>query len=219
MKNLKNTLKKIITGVALTAATVLPAQAQNSNIELMQTKDQSTSRVRPNLFYELPGDVKGYTFAEFYEDGGAYLAKSSLNKNLKGSLDAQLQVVNGSGFTDQAGLGVDYKIPTGDNTFAKVKALPVYVGFDGKRVQNKAVIGFYVDRKVYVPVLKDIHVVAFSEINLAAKDGPAWSYGEIHAQKSLDDFVVGLGLDLSHKDGLVPDPHVSVKLGYVFGQD
>ena len=101
---------------------------------------------------------------------------------------------------------------------ATVKAMPVYFGFDGKYVQSKAVLGFYFQQKVYVPILKDASVVAFGEINMAAKGGPTWSYGELHVQKSLEDFVIGIGADLRCDGKLVPHPELSVKLGYVFGQ-
>lgn len=214
---MKRLLKKAITTAAIAAATALPAKAQSS-LELMQTREEATTRLRPNLFYQLPGGVKGYTFGEFYRGSDAYVTRTNLTKELGESLDAKLQATTGAGFTGDAGLGLEYEIPAGDKTTAKVKALPVYVGFDGEYRDDKAVLGFYVDHKVYVPILKDMHVVAFGQIDVAAKGGPQWSYGELHAQKTLDDFVIGLGMDLRGDGDLAPDPKVSVKLGYVFGQ-
>lgn len=211
--------KKIMTGVlagALAAATI--AGKAQSNIELMQTADKTTSRVRPNLFYKLPGGIKGYTFIEFYEDGKNYYAKTGLTKKIAGSLDARADIIDMSFAKDQVGLGLEYKLPTGEKTFAKVKAMPVYFGMDGKYIQSKAVLGYYFEQKVYVPLIKDAKVVAFGEIDVAAKGGPKWSYGELHAQKSLDDFVLGIGVDLRSKGKLIPQPELSVKLGYVFGQ-
>lgn len=213
---MKRTLKKALTA-AIVAATALPAKAQSS-LELMQTREQATTRIRPNLLYQLPGCVNGYTFAEFYQGGDTYLAKTSLTKGLGESLDARLQATHGTGFTGDAGLGLEYEIPAGENTTAKVRALPVHLGFDGEPVDDKAVLGFYLDQKVYVPILKDMDVVAFGEINLGAEGGPQWSYAELHAQKTLDDFVIGLGMDLRGDGDLTPDPNVSVKLGYMFGQ-
>ncbi|MBW2982722.1 hypothetical protein KY327_00290 [Candidatus Woesearchaeota archaeon] len=214
---MKRQIKKAITTAAIAAATALPAKAQSS-LELMQTGEEATTRIRPNLFYQLPGGVKGYTFGEFYQGSDAYITKTDLTRELGESLDAKLQATTGAGFTGDVGLGLEYETPTGGKTTAKVKALPVYLGFDGKPVDDKAVLGFYVDHKVYVPLLKDMHVVAFGEVNVGAAGGPQWSYGELHAQKTLDDFVIGLGLDLRGKGDVTPDPKVSVKLGYVLGQ-
>jgi len=212
------TSKKILTAIlaGALAASTMTAKAQSS-VEVMQTSEKSTARVRPNLFYSLPFCVKGYTFIEFYEDGKSYYAKTGLTKKVAKDLDARVEVLDFSCATDQVGLGLEYKIPTKEGTFAKVKAMPIYFGFDGKYIQSKAIMGFYVEQKIYVPILKDAKVVAFGEINMAAKSGPTWSYGELHVQKSLDDFIVGLGCDLRCGGKITPHPELSIKLGYVFG--
>jgi hypothetical protein len=217
-KVIKMTSKKLLTAIlaGALAATTMTAKAQ-SNIELMQTTDKATSRVRPNLFYGLPFGVKGYTFIEFYEDGKSYYAKTGLTKKIKGGLDARVEVLDFSAATDKIGIGLEYKIPTKEETFAKVKVMPVYFGFDGKYAKPKVVMGFYFEQKIYVPILKDAKVVAFGEINIAAKGGPTWSYGELHVQKSLDDFILGIGTDLTCDGNITPHCGLSIKLGYMFG--
>jgi len=210
----KKALTTILAGVL--AATTMTGTAQSS-IERMQTTEKSTSRIRPHLFYDLPFGVKGYTFIEFYDDGSSYYAKTGLTKKITDHLDARVDVIDISSATDQIGLGLEYKIPTGEKTLAKVKAMPVYFGFDGKYVKSKAVMGFYYHQKIHVPILKDASVVAFGEIDLAKKGGPTWSYGELHVQKSLKDYVLGIGADLKSDGDITPHPELSIKLGYVFG--
>lgn len=214
----KQTLTSIIAGAALALTTLTGSAQTGIKIERMQTLEKETSRTRPTFTYSLPGDIKGMTFIEFYDTGKDYYAKTGLTKKITGKLDARTDILDMSWAKDQAGFGLEYTLQASDKAVAKVKAMPVYFGFDGKYIESKAVLGFYYQQKVYVPILKDAMVVALGEIDVAAKGGPKWSYGELHVQKTLDDFVIGIGADLRTKGKLLPQPELSVKLGYVFGQ-
>src|SRR6056297_3436131 len=111
MKNkLTNKIKNIAKTATLAAliATSSIAKGQ-SNVEAASMPNENgSSRARINLFYELPGDVKGYTFTDLYETG--YLSKSNLTKSLGNTnLSARSEVKLSNYFDNHAGIGLEYK--------------------------------------------------------------------------------------------------------------
>ncbi|MGM5480387.1 MAG: hypothetical protein ACQESC_02920 [Nanobdellota archaeon] len=215
-KTLKQRLAHTVGGLGLLILSSVPSLGQNNSIELVQTDSHKTSRVRPHAFYELPGCVKGYSFGEFYQDGQSYLIKSSLSRHIVGSLDAHAQLNHGSAFTDQAGIGLKYTLTASDNTVASVKLLPAYMDFTGSYVKDKVVAGFYVQQTADLPIVGELDVTALGEVNVGSLKSPQWCYGEAHVSKTIDDYTFAIGADFRGDGDFVPEPNLSVKLGYTF---
>jgi len=181
-----NKIKSIAIGILLALTGIFPiknANAQvNANLERINSFKQDCSYFRPNLSYNLPLEVKGFTFGEFYEkDKKDYLVKTSLDKEVYEDLGVKSQIVAGSNFDTKLGLGMSLNLPTPEKTSAKVYFLPVWKDKTGKNIENRSMLGY--SASAQLPL--EFKASTFGEINLNGKDGFEYAYGEIKLEKEL----------------------------------
>ncbi|PJE81837.1 hypothetical protein COU58_00735 [Candidatus Pacearchaeota archaeon CG10_big_fil_rev_8_21_14_0_10_32_42] len=178
--------------VLVTLASLIPLKntnAQvNANIEVIKSFKENSSYFRPNIFYNLPAEIKGHTFGEFYQNGDDYLLKTNLDKKVMGDAGLKAQIVSGSKFDTKLGLGVSANISSPDSVnpnkiTAKVYALPLWMDSNGKGIENRAILGDYLSGKLPL----GIKASTFGEINLSAKKGPEWGYGEVSLEKEISN--------------------------------
>lgn len=186
--------RSFLKGSALAAAMIAattPAMAGklpvSGSVEHFQSAEKDMSYQRGNFFYALPGNIKGYTFLEAYEDGSAF-AKTSLTRKLSESVSALtlMRHIN-EGFSD-AGIGLKYSVPFKENTNGKYASLaftPFWANADGHRVRNRAILGFAVG----MDIAPKVSIGTFAELNLNSKNGAEWGYGEAYAKYKVNDKV------------------------------
>ena len=179
-----NLLKTLVLAGAM-AFSGHAAKAQ-SNVEYIQNAKTETSRIRPNLFYNLPGDVSAYTFIEFYGDGENYYGKTTLNKKLGAGISARSEIKNSSFFKDNASLGFTYAIPTKELS-ASLKFLPVTANTEGD-INYPMNVGYFASKN-FGPV----NVCSFGEYNIGTK---SWGYGETYVGYKKGQFELAVGVDM-----------------------
>lgn len=134
--------------------------------------------LRPNLFYNLPGKIKGYTFLEFYNKGG-YFGKTILNRPFKNmTLEGEIKHINDS--YSKHGMGIGKKIQFTKDSFLKFKLLPLW--FDKAKLisDNTACYSFNVN------LPHKTHIGGFGEINLTNNLSNArWGYGELEVGRKM----------------------------------
>jgi hypothetical protein len=209
-------MKKIILFIILTGL-FYSSRAQN-NFEYVQTNSKECSRVRPNLYYELPITIKGYSFLELYTDGQNYLGQTFLAKNIKGIFGVEVHAYYSSFFEDYIGVGPMITFPTKDSTtILTLSFMPTFIGFKGKYQSNYMLGEIVFFREFNFPSLGTWRINSFGIINLAAKGGPLWEYGEFYLEKTLGSHLyLGAGTDLVCNSHWYPDLHWGLKLGYSF---
>ena len=218
---MKKGLLSLIGAGIITALILLPtnANAQDNNVkasvDVVRSENQPVSFIRPNVFYALPLGIKGYTFGEFYNEGNNYFSKTILEGKLDDNSAAGLvgHVVTGSGFNTQAGLGLNAVVPSPEGSFVKLSFLPIFADSKGRMVNNKAVGGYF--GSVNLPL--GINLSSFGEINLDAKGGPKWGYGEISLSKNITDkLAVAYNPLLKNQGKLNPRVEHAVRASYTF---
>ncbi len=190
-----------------------------NNIEYHETGNPETRKARLNLFYELPGNTKAYSFIEMDKTG--YFARTMANTpiNKKGT-GVKTEMKNSNKFKDHLGIGIEQKFKVaGVNT--AIKALPLWTNIEGY-MNNTVVVGVSVSKQWgNIHILNkefQVQISTFAELNVAAKKGPKWGYGEINAEIQIPtkagQFDLGAGYDLYGKEKLMPDTQFRVKIGY-----
>jgi hypothetical protein len=193
------------------------ANAQ-SNFEYIQTDSKETSRFRPNLYYKLPLEVKGYSFLELYMGGQNYLGQTFLTKSIKGIFGVEVHAYYSTFFEDYIGVGPTIAIPTKDSTTVfTLSLMPAFVSFKGNYQSNYILGEFVFFKEFKFHSIGTWRINSFGIINFAAKGGPAWEYGECYIEKPIGQhFYLGAGANLLCNGKWYPDPGWGLKIGYSF---
>lgn len=209
MKRLKQKGKKVLSSllmpVALAGAIYLsPKKAHadiNGSLETIISEKKENSYARLNGFYQLPGKINGYTFLELYKNGNGYYGKSMLTKNIGKTFSVKGEVIHANDPMALAGVGIGVNVPTPKKAYANIKLLPLWINKSGKYVSNKVILGYFAGADLG----KGWNISSFGEVNLAAKDGPEWCYGEIALTKDIGKGVsIGYIPALKSKGKLAP---------------
>lgn len=180
------TFKKTLIGIPLAGALLFgQANAQHKiSAEAIKSEKENSSYFRGNANYNLPSDVKGYTFGEFYSNGDSYFSKTTLSKAVYDRFGVQAQAVIGSGLTDRLSIGPNAVLPTPEGTFAKMYWMPTWITAEkGRKVSNRSMLGYFVSADLPL----DFTASSFGELNIAGKNGAEWGYGEISLGRKLAD--------------------------------
>ena len=182
---MKKILKNLAVGAMAGALSLIPmknANAQlNGSMEAVKSFKPKQSYVRPQLFYDLPADIKGFTFLEFYQDGNSYFGRTNLTKEVTKGIALRAEAIHGSGFNDNYGLGLSATIP-GKKVFANFYFTPFLVNKKLKKIENKALLGYFASMKLPL----NMKLSSFGEWNLNGKNGVGWNYGELNLEKILN---------------------------------
>ena len=183
------------------------------NLELIAGPTKQSTYVRGNAFYQLPGGIGGYTFLELYQEGNGYFGKTIFDKKISKGLAAKGEIIHANEPATQLRLGLEAVVIGTNNTVIKIKALPLCVTKQGTIAENTAIGGYF----GYQNLGKGWDISSFADINLAAKQGPEWGYGEISLKKQLWDGVsIAYNPALLSKGKLAPKPQHRVTLGIDF---
>jgi hypothetical protein len=195
------------------------AEYTKSNIEYHETGKLENSKGRINLFYDLPGNTKMYTFVELYNKDGFFartMASTPLNKH-KTSLQTEMK--NSNMFNDRVAMGLSQSFNAGP-VYGGVKVLPLWFDKNGS-IPNSASVGGSIGVGFNVPIGKKkfkTDISAFGEMNVAKKGGPQWAYGEAEAKIAIPTkvgkFDLGVGYNFNSVGKAVPDPQFRFKVGY-----
>jgi len=183
---MKKILRNITAGVILGASSLLPmknANAQlNGSIEAVKSFKPKQSYVRPQLFYDLPADIKGFTFMEFYQDGDSFFGRTRLTKEVAKGIGLRSDIIHGTGFPNNYGLGLNVDMPK-NKILKNLYLTPFLVDNKLKKVENKVLAGYFASIKLPF----DMQLSSFGEWNLNGKNGVQWTYGELNLEKKLSD--------------------------------
>lgn len=206
---MKKTLRKILGIGAVAAAGVLPmekaeAQFNGGSVGYVHSGKSENSYGRLLGFYELPAEISGFSFVEFYKNGSGYYGETTLNKGIKSGLTTRVNLIHAGEPVSEAGFGVGFNIPRmPKGGYASIGFLPVWVGRDGSvidKAQAQYSFGFSLP--------KGFNLGGFGEWNLLKKGGPQWGYGELEATVDLGE-MLGLdklkGIRVGYNPALLPD--------------
>ena len=182
---MKKKLRNLTAGVMLGAASLIPMKNANAQLsgsmEAIKSFKPKQSYVRPCLFYDLPANIKGFTFLEFYQDGDSFFGRTKLTKEVAKGIGLRGDIVHGTGFPNNYGLGLNVDLP-GKNVFTNFYLTPFLVDNKLKKIENKVLSGYFVSMKLPL----DIQLSSFGEWNLNGKNGVEWTYGELNLEKKLN---------------------------------
>jgi hypothetical protein len=221
---IKNTLRSL----ALAGLTLLPQASVKADIadRLEEVKlsgnvayflgghsDAGAQTTYPELNHSLtlPYNTKVSGFVDFYEKDAGYFGKTIVEKGLIGKLNFRTHIESYKEPFTRVGFGLSYALPTPKGTFAKLCYLPVFVDKEGEKIDNKQVVGLALGAELPY----DCSLLAFGEMNVAAKNGVQWAYGEVELAKRFGEekrFSVGLNLQLNNQGAGNPVPEVVPRL-------
>lgn len=210
-----------IDSIKVNTKEVTPAvQVDNfsGNIEFIAGSNKSSynTYVRPNTFYNLPGNISGYNWVEFYTDG-TFCGRNTLSKTIIGKLGLENQLLYISKVPVSTGIGIDYTFTPTENILIKPYFTPFLVNSKGKIVKNTSITGIYFSAKI----TPKITVSGFGEMNFSAKIddklNPEWSYGEFCANYAVTSHSsIEYVPSLTNKGSGVAAPKVNHRIGYVY---
>lgn len=209
-------MKKLLPALAFAGAlSVMPMQevhAQvNGTVEHIQSEESENTYLRGNFFYGLPGGINGYSFVELYRGDNGFFGKTMLTKKLTDELGLKVEALHSNSPLTQVGVGACVDVPMPEGSSLNIKGLPVYFDENGV-VDDKAVIGY--SGSVKLP--GDFKLSSFGEINVGAKGGPEWGYGEIFLGRELGNIIVGYNPALKNDGDLSPRLEHRVTVGVRF---
>lgn len=205
----------IATGLAALAGLgLMPSKAQaqvSGNVEYIQSEVDAASYPRFNAFYSTPGDVKGYTFMEFYKGGDGYFGKSIFSKEIGKGLELRTELNHVNEPLTKTGVGLQRAVPgLPENVFLKLGVLPLWFGNEGKAFGDNTIAQYFVSL-TGLPL--GLSADSFGQINLNTGE---WGYGEVGVGRDVGPVTVRYNPALLNKGGAVPEVQQRVSLGVKF---
>lgn len=217
-----NTLRTILTtgAIGFGLASLLPiknAEAQVSgNVEYIHSETKDNSYPRLNVFYSLPNEIKGYTFAEFYKAGKGYFGRTNFNRYgaITSGVGPRITIVHAGAPFTSAGFGVGAVVPfLPRNVSATVGIEPVWFDNEGKPMKNMNEIQYFANADLPL----GFNINSFGNINVADQNGPQWEYGEISLGHNIGPFRVSYNPALFNQGNVIPRLEHRVAIGLNFG--
>lgn len=203
---MKNKTRSIIASGLVGLAGLVETAAGQTSGGITYFASRESKSPAPNSYVELDHStqvsdtarVSG--FLDLYEKGG-YFGKTSLDKTISKNSGLRAQAVHGNEYLSQVGVGVNYTLPTPENTFAVVRYIPAWFDRNGNHVNNKQIVGYFASANLP----KDLNLWSFGELNIG-KRKPLWAYGEAELSKKLtENTSIGINAQLNGKGGLTPE--------------
>jgi len=179
-------LTTLLKAGAIGLAALLPGKAEaqvSGNAHYIQSERSDGSQIKLKGFYELPQDVKGFTFVELQEDG--YFGKTYLDRGIRNSvIGSRLMAVHGNEPLSETALGLTVSIPNlPEGAYAQAGFLPIWLGNEGDAIGDKAHIGY----SFGFPLPLGFNISGFGDWDVLAEEGTQWDYGEFDLSKFLGD--------------------------------
>lgn len=213
-----------------TVKTEQPASLEfaKSNFEYHVTNNPTDNKGRLNVFFGLPGikgkgDTKVYSFVEFYKNG--FFAKGMANTPIipKIGTGIKTEAKVSNLFSPSIAFGLEQKVFDGSGFYGNIKVLPVRFGVNGY-VQNDVTVGAFVTKGFNIPGFNTpsedlrVDISAFGEMNVAAKGGPKWGYGEVEVKVSkptpAGKIYISAGYNLNGNGKAMPNPQFRAAVGF-----
>jgi len=195
-------IKSFVAGglVALALAVSTPVRAESKNYaDFFLSEKEGMSHVKVNQLYSLPGNIRSYSYVELYAD--RYFGKSMLSKSLSDIIALRMDVFHINEPFTSAGLGLGITVPLPKDYSASFRVLPLWFDKKGNYIPDKVVVRCDAGFKPG----SGWSLNAFGEVNVAAKEGPVWGYGELQLAKEIsDDVMVKYNIALRSKGELAP---------------
>ena len=165
----------------------------------------------------MPAGISGYTFLDLSRTQTGYFGKTTITKDVAKGFGLRGQVVHANEPVTRSGAGITYTLPMPGflkgNVFAKVNYMPLWSSNStGKRIENKSTVGYYAS----VELPKNFSFMSFADINLEAKGGVQWEYGEAEISKKLETpigtFNIGYNAALQNNGAGNPRPTIENRL-------
>jgi len=193
---MKKGIRNIIAGGLVTLLSILPTKANDLNglMEYIHPIENSKgSYVRPNFFYKLPGEIKGFSWMELYQGGDGYFGETNLEKEVTNGFNLKSQIQHNNTPINRAGFGVSKQVPTPKGTFLKLTVSPIW--FDVQGIQkNMKEVAYFSEAKLPFGFTAS----SFGDWNLADTEGVQWGYGELDLCRE-----VAKGVKLSYNPALL----------------
>jgi len=203
----KKALSTLLIPIALVGSIYLAPKKThadiNGSLEAIVSEKKENSYARLNGFYQLPGEINGFTFLEFYKDGKGFFGKSMLTKGLSKTFSVKGELVHINEPVTYAGVGLGLNLPMPKGSYGSLKVLPVWVDKQGKYAPNKVIVGYVAGADLG----KGWSMSSFGEANIAAKQGPKWCYGEVAVTKE-----IGKGVNVGYIPALKPVGKLAPKI-------
>jgi|SRR3989344_7659712 len=213
---MRKTLRSLlgVATVGLGLAGLMPtkkAEAQTSgSVEYIQSEKDEKSFARANTFYSLPGKANGYSFIEFYRNGGGYFGKTMASRPIVSGLGPKVEAVHNGELVSRVGFGASFSVPgMPKGSYLNLGLLPVWISAEQKRMQAQYVLG--------VSLPEGFNLSSFGEMNLRAQGGPQWGYGEAELTKSVGPFDFGYHMRLYDDGDATPKPQHGLVVRLNFG--
>jgi len=196
MKHIKKTsgIKGIVAaGLLGLASLTQTASAQtNGGVTYFASENADKSHIQLDHSTRLTDSTRVSGFMDLHNKG-RYFGKTSIDQNFVDRFGLRAQAVHANEYLTQAGLGLNYRIPTPKGTFAVVRYAPLWFDGDGNHISDKSTLGYFAS----VNLPEDFQLFGFGEINIRGNE-PSWAYGETELSKKVgDNLSVGLNLQLN----------------------
>ena len=211
--------KNLITAGIIVLATLFPIKkieaGGTGRVEYIQSEHHENSYARASASYNLPLNVSGFTFSEFYKAGDGYYGITYLEKPVLGSLNARLRLQHDNDPLSQAVTGLSFNAPgLPKGVFAQTYYDALWFLPKGNRITDKSFLGYFVS----VDLPKGFQVKSFGEWNVADRSGAKWDYGELSLGKRFGLFTFSYNPSLrpKTKDRLLPllEHRASAKISF-----
>jgi len=195
-KALRNLGKNLGLATAIGIASLIPMKAEAGlagNINYIYSENNKSSQVKTRAFYGLLFGARGFTYTNFYNDGG-YFGESFLGKAIKYGIGPKVRIVHVNEPLTQLGTGMEASIPgLPGGISANVNLYPLWFDKNGKLV-NKTIVGY--SGNASLP--HGVKLSSFGGWDVAGGN-PKWIYGEIELGKKFGP------VDVSYNPALIGD--------------
>ncbi len=210
-------IKELIMSAIIGVGSLMPVESLKAkevfgSIEHIVSENKEKSSEELNLFYSLPGNIKGYTYIDFFKNG-TYYGKTSLTRKINNKLGMKSQIVNSNNLFSRAGLGGYINIPfQSKNLSGNLSILPLWVNEKGNLMEDYLTAGYFISMKLP----KEFKINFYGEWNVLAKGGPSWNYGEIEVEKNIGPICISYRPALIGKGDATPKLEQRVSIGFKF---
>lgn len=207
IQHVKTTLSTMMAGLSLLAM-ASDASALEGKLRMVDPLDAGKDKtyVEAQAFFTLAGDVEGFTFIDLNQDSMGYFGKTTLTRQVMGSLHARVQGIHGNSLASEGKAGIQADIPALPHAlYANIAYSPCTV--TPEHVVNRNTIDYFVSASLG----KGFSVASFGQW----EEGK-FTYGEVEVGKAFGPVSVSYNPALLGDGDGIPalEQRVSVSVSY-----